>query len=208
MKQLLTLTLTLLSFSALYAQNNIGLTLFSENGERFILYVNGEQINDEAQANVKVMDISADMIQARVDFEDGSLNDFSSNVMLHPGFMANYMIKVNRKGKYVIRFQSEAPYKSDDVSAEPLIHVPASGSQTEIIEQESQTDGVTLSTSGQVTTTSTTTTTTTKGGNTDTDKVEMKMTVPGMDVEISMAGGVDMEGSSMESTTTVTETIT
>ncbi|MEO0405288.1 MAG: DUF4476 domain-containing protein, partial [Bacteroidota bacterium] len=201
MKQLLTLTLILLSIGFAKAQGNMGLTLFSENGELFTLYVNGEKINDQAQANVKMMDVSAEAVQARVDFEDGSLTDFSGNVMLHPGFMVNYMIKINRKGRYVIRFQSEAPYKGVEPVTEEIVHVPPPSVEKADVEN-------TTTTTGQMTTTTTSSSTTVKEGNGSKDKVEMKMTVPGMDVEISMEGGVDMDGNSTETTTTYTETVT
>lgn len=52
---------------------NNNLVVISENGDRFILYVNGEKVNDEAQANVKAFGISEGWCKLKAEFEKNNL---------------------------------------------------------------------------------------------------------------------------------------
>ncbi len=62
------------------AQNN--LIVLSENGQKFLLFVDDKQINDSAQANVKVRKIYDDTCRIKVVFLDKSISDFSAKVFL------------------------------------------------------------------------------------------------------------------------------
>ena len=69
----------LLNFSA-FAQTNIGhLTIFSEDGDKFFLILNGERQNDIAQTNLRVEDLNQPYYNAKIIFEDKSLMDISKN---------------------------------------------------------------------------------------------------------------------------------
>lgn len=52
---------------------NNNLVIISENGNRFILYVNGEKINNEPQANVKAFGISEGWCKLKAEFEKNQL---------------------------------------------------------------------------------------------------------------------------------------
>jgi hypothetical protein len=46
------------------------LTIFSEDGDKFFLFLNGEQINDKAQVNIRVEDLNQPYYNAKITFED------------------------------------------------------------------------------------------------------------------------------------------
>ncbi|MBP7809002.1 MAG: DUF4476 domain-containing protein [Bacteroidia bacterium] len=52
---------------------NNNLVVISENGKRFILYVDGEKVNNEAQANVKAFNISEGWCKLKAEFENDNL---------------------------------------------------------------------------------------------------------------------------------------
>lgn len=82
MKSLFTLLfsfITLVSFS----QNNFGhLSIFSEDGDKFQLYLNGELINDEPQANLRVEDLNQPYYNARIVFEDPARAEIKKNNLM------------------------------------------------------------------------------------------------------------------------------
>lgn len=53
---------------------NNNLVIISENGNRFILYINGEKINNEPQANVKAYGISEGWCRLKVEFEKNNIS--------------------------------------------------------------------------------------------------------------------------------------
>ncbi len=106
MKKITLIALALFSLSSVLAQMNA--VVYSEAGEKFTLYLNGEAMNSAPQANVKLQGLTSEFYQARVDFQDASLADFSNNnFALHPGMEVTYQIKKNKKGEYVLRFYTE-----------------------------------------------------------------------------------------------------
>jgi len=63
-----------------FAQNNIGhLTIFSEDGDKFFLILNGEQQNDIPQTNLRIEDLNQPYYNAKIIFEDKSLAEISKN---------------------------------------------------------------------------------------------------------------------------------
>ncbi len=72
----------------------------SENGKRFILSVNGEKINEAAQANVKAFNISEGWCKLKAEFENGQI--VSDSIQIKPIEKNNnkeitYSIKQNDK---------------------------------------------------------------------------------------------------------------
>ena len=106
--------LTLSSFAQMSA------VVYSEAGENFTLYLNGVAVNSKSSSNVKAENLSSEFYQARVDFEDKSLADFSNNnFACHKGMEVTYVIKVNKKGEYVLRFQSETAISGASTTSTP-----------------------------------------------------------------------------------------
>ncbi len=197
MKKIALITLALLSFSNAFAQMNA--VIYSEAGEKFTLYLNGEAMNSAPQANIKLTGLTSEFYQARVDFQDASLADFSNNnFALHPGMEVTYQVKKNKKGEYVLRFFTENPISANSTANSPANNnvkdfavaddVPASTTQTQ--------NSTGVVNSGNSNTTTTTTVTGTNANPTNVGNVGMNVNVDGVNF------GMNVNVSETNSTTT------
>ncbi len=82
MKKILSL-IFLMSFIGISAQNN--LVVFSENGEKFFLIINGVKQNLEAETNVKVTDHIQPNYKAKGVFEDKAEGVVDQNMYFMQG---------------------------------------------------------------------------------------------------------------------------
>jgi hypothetical protein len=57
------------------------LTIFSENGDKFFLVLNGEKINDVAQTNLRVEELTQPYYNAKIIFEDNTKTEISKNYL-------------------------------------------------------------------------------------------------------------------------------
>lgn len=210
MRTFLTLLLSLATMS-LMAQSG-DLVFFTENGEKFVAYTNGKQVNTLPESNVKATDIRTEFLKLRVVFEDPALGEFSANIGCKPGAETTYNIRRNKKGAWVATWQGDGPMQAAPVvrEAAPVDHVGDGG----IV--------ITSTPSNTVVRETTTVTTTTPGGN-----VNVNMGVPnnglGMNVDIrdgvtgeqistnvnlgiNMGVGVNTSQSTTMTTTTTTTT--
>lgn len=113
---------------ALEAQSEF--EIFSEMGEKFTVYLNQSPQNSAPAARVSVADIESGFYHLRVDFEDASLPDFAkNNVGIEPGKRSVYMVKMGRKGDYVVRFHSFVELQGAAATAQQSAP-PASSSPT------------------------------------------------------------------------------
>ena len=223
MKKMYFLLITLLTVSAAQAQT-ANAAVFSENGEKFTLYLNGEKQNDSPQSNVKMKGLTGEFYQARVDFEDAKLADFSNNnFAVQKGIEVTYMIKVNKKGEFVMRFASQA-----EISPSASVGSTSSATDDEAkriadvddiaVEDNVQDTDATISIDSDTgdkkvvqTTTTTTTTKPTTGKNGE--KVAVGMNIGGVNmgvnIEVTEDGdAIDMNTDVEESTVTKTTTTT
>ncbi|MFN6378847.1 MAG: DUF4476 domain-containing protein [Flavobacteriales bacterium] len=206
MKQIFTFLLITVSSLSSFAQN-ANAVVFSENGDKFTLVLNGEKQNAAPQTNVKLSNLTNDFYMARIDFEDASLPDFTEkNFAVHKGYEVTYVIKTNKKGEYVLRFQGESalsgsasstPAKTDDIK------IVDYAEEVEVQETPTKTTTTTSTTrpvvSGSTTTTTTTTTTKPATG----EKVNVNMNVGGVNMGINMnIEGMEGEMEVEETTTT------
>ena len=165
--------------------------LFTENGERFQVVLNGILQNAKAETNVKMTGLAAPNYKCKIIFEDKSLGYVDFNLFFpEMGYEATWSIKKNKKGEYVTR----------GVSAVPIAQAPPTApAQTTIVYSE------TPAVESSSTTVQKTTTTTTTGGNADGINMNVGINVQenggGMNMNVS---GID--GSSAGSTTTTTTT--
>ncbi len=178
--------------------------VFTEMGEKFTLYLNGVQQNQEPSANVRLENLEGEFFIARIDFEDNALGDFShNNFAVQPGRLNNYMIKQNRKGKYVLRW-----FEGGAMPAPPA--APAAETAPAAPAQPATSTTMTTKTGG-TTVGTTMTTTTTKTQNGTAEEVKVKMEVGGVGIDVDMVipdlGGMDTEVIT-ESTFTETTTTT
>ena len=82
------------------------LTIFSEDGDKFSLILNGELVNDVPQTNLRVEDLNQPYYNAKIKFEDSSLLDISKNNLMIAnvdGTFSDVTFKIrrdkNKKGK-------------------------------------------------------------------------------------------------------------
>lgn len=210
MKKTYFLLICLFGYFALQAQNAASI-VFAENGELFTLYLNGVKQNEIPQSNVQLNDLSSEFYQARVDFDDPAFADFSTNnFAVKRGLLVTYMIKINRKGEYVLRYQSETVMDMANEVTAPAPPKPTSAPvQTKEVE-ETQIE-LEMDTPSIETTSTTTTSTTTIGTPGSSDKVKIDLKVPGVDVKFDVDMDMDMdmelrEETSVTTTTTTTQT--
>jgi hypothetical protein len=164
--------------------------LFTENGEKFQVILNGILQNAKPETNVKMTGLPAPNYKCRIIFEDKTLGYVDFNMFFpEMGTEATWNIKKNKKGEYVTR----------GVSAVPLAQAPPPPpTQTVVV----------YTTTPAVETTSTTvsqTTTTTTSGGTNPTGTEMNMGINmnenGGGISVAVIG---MEGTGTSSTTTTT----
>lgn len=210
MKQLSTLLLAFLASGVAISQT-ASAVVFSENGEKFTLILNGEKKNDTPSANVKLSGLTSEFYQARVDFEDPSLPDFTNkNFAVQPGSEVAYVIRTNKKGEYVMRFQGESVQGStaatapagttDDVRRYAIVTEETAPQETGTTRVTTTTPGTTLN--QNISVTETTTTTTRPTG----ENVGINMNVGGVNMGVNVnVTGMDMDINE-SSTTTVTTT--
>ncbi|MDZ4823376.1 MAG: DUF4476 domain-containing protein [Flavobacteriales bacterium] len=225
MKKIYTVVCSLLFSAAAFSQTSSA-TIFSENGEKFTIYLNGEQQNDTPKSNVKMTSLISEFYQLRVDFADAALKDFSDNTFgLQAGMDNSYMIKVNKKGEFVCRWQSATPLTgsaattTQPVDSDVKNYAEADDAPVEKTEGSNSSTQVATNETGvnnSVTVTEKTTTTTkTDPNTTTTDKVSMNMNLGGvnMGVDVKVEGdamemGTDVQESHSTTTTTTTKTTT
>jgi hypothetical protein len=82
-RHLLYLFLTFFTYAGHSQISNNSLVILSESGKRFILYVNGEKINNEPQADVKAFNVSEGWCKLKVEFENENFT-FSDSIHIKP----------------------------------------------------------------------------------------------------------------------------
>ncbi len=104
MRQNFLLLSFLLAFGIVFAQKNATVVVFSEQGERFQLVLNGLLQNQYPQTNVKVEGLNAENYFLKIMFEDASIPEFDLNFFATPlGYESTYKLKKMNTGKYSLR---------------------------------------------------------------------------------------------------------
>ena len=95
-----------LSFASSAQSNNS--ILFTENGEKFQIILNGILQNSTPQTNVKLTGLNAPNYKCRIMFEDTKLGYLDWNMFFPKmGEEVTWNIKRNSKGKFVTRYVSD-----------------------------------------------------------------------------------------------------
>lgn len=192
-KKITFMMLTLIATASFAQPGAVGhLTIFSEDGDKFTLILNGEVINDVPQTNLRVEDLNQPYYNAKIRFEDKSLADISkNNLMLTDvdGVFSDVTYKIkrdkNNKTKMKLNYFSSIPVQPNFIPASN-VHVIHYG-QPDIVEVHSVGG-----------TTQTTTTTTQTGGT----NVGVGINVGGVNMGVSINDS--MGGGSVTQTTTTT----
>lgn len=168
------------------------LTIFSEDGDKFTLILNGELINDVPQTNLRVEDLNQPYYNAKIKFEDQSLIEISKNNLTltdADGIFTDVTYKIkrdkNNKSKMKMNFFSAIPVQPNFVPASN-VHIIHYGQPRPVVVQ--QVGGVTQ----------TTTTTSQTGG----VNVGVGVNVGGINMGVSINDS--MGGEVIQTTTTTT----
>jgi hypothetical protein len=157
------------------------LTIFSEDGDKFFLILNGEKQNEAAQTNLRVEDLPQPYYNAKIVFKDSTIPSISKNNLMitnAEGMFRDvtYKIRKDKAGKMKLNYYS-------DIEVTPNYIPPA---------------GVTVYHFGQpngvIQTTTTTTTGNTVGANVNVNGLNMNVTI------------TDPIGTTSSTTTTTTST--
>jgi len=92
------------------------LIVFTENGDRFFLYINGKLQNASLQSNVTTKKISEQGVTMRVVFDKEGLGEKLFKIPVKPGYELTCALKFNNKGEYVIRYAGEAPLEEEPIN--------------------------------------------------------------------------------------------
>ncbi|MBP6557217.1 MAG: DUF4476 domain-containing protein [Flavobacterium sp.] len=186
--------ITSLSFAQLGPVGH--LTIFSEDGDKFTLILNGEVINDVPQTNLRVEDLNQPYYNAKIKFEDKSLMDISKNNLLLTdvdGIFSDVTYKIkrdkNNKTKMKLNYFSSIPVRPDFIPPSN-VHVIHYGQPRPVAVQQ---------TVGSVSQTTTTTTTQTGGAS-----VGVGVNVGGVNMGVTIND--TMGGGAVTQTTTTTTT--
>lgn len=208
MKKITSVLFVLLSAVSMAQVGQIGhLTIFSEDGDKFYLILNGEMQNDIPQTNIRVEDLNQPYYNARIQFEDKTLMDITTNNMMiadPDGIMSDVTYKIrrdrNKKGKMKLNFFSAVPVQPNFVPPANVyvMHYgqprprPVNPGQTVVVQQPAPVRGGTV--------TQTTTTTTTNGG----DNINANINIGGLNMGVSINDNMGMGGTVTQTTTTTT----
>lgn len=145
-KVLLLLSLLSAMIGRAHAQANNAI-LFTENGERFQVILNGVLQNASPETNVRLTSLVAPNYKCRIIFEDTKLGHLDFNMFFNdPGSEVTWNIKKNNKGEYVTRW----------VSSVPLAQAPpAPANQTVVVYTTTPPPPVAVATPATTTTTTT-----------------------------------------------------
>lgn len=114
------ITFSLLFMLLVFALNaqSIGhdLTIFAEEGEKFTLFINGQQINEQPQSSVSVKDISSNTVHSKIVFENSEITALEKKYLLlaEPGpgekrpVSVVYKLK-KKKEEYKLAFVNRSP---------------------------------------------------------------------------------------------------
>ncbi|MBL7766614.1 MAG: DUF4476 domain-containing protein [Chitinophagaceae bacterium] len=144
----------LLLTGTLYAQflPTSNLTIFSEDGYKFYLILNGERQNEVAQTNIRLEELPQPYYNCKIIFEDPTQKEITkNNLMLVDANNVHqdvtYKIKKDKSGKQVLRFYSFMPAEQNMIRpsnvpvyrfGQPNVIVSGPGfSQTTVVETRS-----------------------------------------------------------------------
>ncbi len=194
--------MAVLSVGNLIAQSTGSISVFAENGERFWLILDGNRINQDAKANVRVEGLKKAWYRSKIIFEDESIEALDANVALQDVESNNlmdvtYVVKKTNKGKWVLRVSSFSEVAPSGGESQVLKYDDASGQ----VSNQSATD--------ENVKTTVTTTTTTKVQNPDMESSDITInTDMGEMGNVSIKTSIPGMSMNMNTNMTVTETTT
>lgn len=196
-KNILTAIITAMALSAAAQfQPTANLTIFSEDGNKFYLILNGERQNNQAETNIRVEELVNPYYSTKIIFEDKTLGEISKSALMltdADGIYQDvtYKIKKDKNGKLSLKYFSSIPVQPNMPPSRPQgVAVYQFGNTTHM--------PLTFNSAGTVVTQTTTTQTTTGTG------ANVGVNVGGMGVNMN----VNINDPMVNGTTTQTVTTT
>jgi hypothetical protein len=216
--------------SSLFAQNGFStFEIFSEDGDPFVIVMNGIQQNTQAQTNVKIQNLASAPYKIRVIFQNKELGALNDKINLDYAFHQSYVIKLkkitsfqknlksvgnNMAENFSIKDSAEANAKRAEIENEnskyvikmlsknpiPGAPAPAPVNTQAVPPQNNRTTTTTTVVPSQQTTVVQQTTTTT--GNTANINTNSNMNGANVSMNINLNGGMNANSSYTETTST------
>lgn len=183
-----------ISLPYVFAQTS-DIVVFSEEGDKFTLVIDGAVKNDVPASRVVAKGITNETPLLVINFADRAIPTLKQNGWMEPGQEYTLRITTNKKGAKVLRMQGQAPLGT--AAAEP----PARTPPAQFVETVPAQEVIATDHSG---TRSTTTITTTEG--VPSGQVTMNVDVTGTGFNMAVSDGIG--GTSTTTTTTTTYTTT
>ena len=209
LKATLSALFVLLTFCLFAQVQPVGhLTIFSEDGDKFTLFLNGEQINDKPQVNIRVEDLNQPYYNAKITFEDQTKEPITKNrlpVTDPDGVYMDVTYKMkrdkNNASKLKLNFFSVIPVDQGYVAPSNVYvrHWGKPEHQQVVVVQQGNTGG---------TVTQTTTTTTTTAGTGTNASVGVNVNGVGVGMNVNINDGMGGTNTTVSQTTTSTTTST
>jgi len=217
---------------SLNAASQASAVIFSEMGENFTAFLNGQKQNNVAANNVRMDNLTGEFYQLRVDFEDASIKDITANMAVQAGTEVTYVLKLNKKGEHVLRYFAEAPMGGSPAvspSVQPAFDDNIVEQDHQVIEVETDYDVMVPEPEVEITVVETTTVKTSKPQpaktpapgtgdgkvgisiNVDGTTMEMDMNVNGVQMDMDVDGmdtEMEMDVNQTQTVTTTTKTTT
>jgi hypothetical protein len=96
------LSILLIIFFTGNAFSQLSVIIFSEQGEKFTVYVNGSPKNNKPESRVETDRPGGPSFKLRIDFADGSIPEISKTIFNSPGHDMFYVIRKANKGKFIL----------------------------------------------------------------------------------------------------------
>lgn len=121
MKYFLLIALSIPFFGQAQMQRTGNLTIFSEDGDKFFLVLNGEKQNEEPQSNIRIEELPQPYYNAKIIFADQSMASISKNNLLVTDadgtFMdVTYKIRRDKQGKPKMNYFSAIPVQENFIA--------------------------------------------------------------------------------------------
>jgi hypothetical protein len=186
--------------------------VFSQDGEKFWLIINGIRQNDKPETNVRVNGLESPNYRMKVIFTDEKIPAIDQNLYTRGGenfdkpMDLSYVIRKNNKGKYVLRGNSWEEAKADPVANtnQSVINFHTSENP-----KSEETSTPTINTTQTVTTQNkTTTTNTTTPQNNGNVGVNVNMGTNGINMNVNIQDPNFQENTNIGVNTNITTTTT
>lgn len=182
-------SLPLLLFAQTQKTGN--LTIFSEDGDKFFLVLNGEKQNIIAQANLRIEELPLPQYHTKIIFEDSSIASLTKNSLSITGFDDDlmditYKLKKDKTGKAKLNYFTAIPVQQD--------FIPASGTY---VFHYGKPSIMGISSGSAITTTTVTT-------STSSEVMSANLNLPGISMNVSISDPFLTESQVTTTSTTTT----